>query len=285
MQVKVLTWIQGARPKTLLIGLASIMTGIALVLQAGFWPKWDLLIWTASSGLLFQIGANLANDYYDYLQGADTATRVGFTRLAANGQVSLRLLRRAIFLTLAAAVSCTIPLLWKEGIPILLLALFFTAAALFYTKGKHSLAYIGLAEVAVFFFFGPLAILTTYYLQTHALPLHAFLLSLPTGLLAAAVVLVNNLRDVDTDRHAQKKTLCVRLGPRFGQWLYTLLLITSIGIATLGGALTPLLGLATACLTVPLIKTVWSYVDPAELNTLLANTARFLFFFSCLYFL
>ncbi|MDP3068720.1 MAG: 1,4-dihydroxy-2-naphthoate polyprenyltransferase [Opitutaceae bacterium] len=204
-------WIEAARPRTLPAAVAPVLVGSALAWRDGTWVP-------AAAGLclgfalLVQIGTNLANDYYDFLRGADTAARVGPRRAVAAGLVAPATMRRAMIAVFAAAFLCGLGLLAWGGPWLLAIGIASIVCGVAYTGGPWPLAYVGLGDVFVFLFFGLVAVGGTYFVQAGRLTADALLAGVPIGLLAANILVVNNYRDAETDAVAGKHTLVVRLG-------------------------------------------------------------------------
>jgi 1,4-dihydroxy-2-naphthoate octaprenyltransferase len=234
-------------------------------------------LFTFLTGLSIQIATNFANDYFDFLKGADTAARKGPRRVTQAGLVSLPTMKRAVFIAFAFAAVCSLYLAYQAGPVILLLALLYILLSLAYTAGPFPLAYLGLGDLFVLFFYGAGATLITYYLQTHIVSLDAAILGLSPGLISTAILTVNNLRDVDEDRKSNKKTVCVRFGERFGRIEYTVCWIAGCSIPCFYGYYLQLLTLIPAL--VPL-KAVWTVENKTLLNVTLAQTGKLLLLFS-----
>jgi 1,4-dihydroxy-2-naphthoate octaprenyltransferase len=228
--------------------------------------------------LLIQIGANLANDVFDFERGADTDQRVGPPRATQLGLLTARQMRIGTAAAFAAAVVVGIYLVAVGGWPIVFIGAFSIAAGLAYTGGPFAFGYHGLGDIAVFLFFGVIAVGGTYYVQALVLPSFALAASLPIGAFATAVLVVNNLRDVETDRIAGKRTLVVRFGRRAARFEYAGLLIFAYGMlpvlwlagASAASAIAPLFTFPFAA---RLMRTVMSASDGATLNVALARTA------------
>jgi 1,4-dihydroxy-2-naphthoate octaprenyltransferase len=180
-----------------------------------------LFLWTALFSLLMQIGTNLANDAFDFLKGADTPARTGPPRAVQQGWITPQAMLRTASVTFAIAFMIAIPLMIIAGpwsLPITLLAI---ACGILYTGGPKPFGYLGLGELLVLIFFGPIATCGTYLLQTGTITKAALIASLAPGLFSCALLIANNLRDETTDRIAYKKTLVVRFGSLFGKLEYT----------------------------------------------------------------
>jgi len=237
-----------------------------------------------TAALLIQIGTNFANDAEDFERGADTGERAGPLRAAQAGLLSTTALRAATFAAFAAAALIGLYLIARGGWPIAILGLLALLAGYAYTGGPVPLGYRGLGDPLVFLFFGVFAVWGTHRVQTLGPSDLALAASVPIGLLATALIAVNNLRDIDTDRGAGKRTLAVRLGPSGARWYYALLLAGSYAAlpvlrwlgAPAAAALLPLL-------TIPLAWRLWQKArtqEGAALNQVLAGTARLELFFA-----
>ncbi len=276
-------WVLAARPKTLPAAVAPVIAGTAVAYYEDgvHWISAVLAILTA---LLLQVAANFANDALDFRRGADTGERLGPTRVTASGMVSAEGVMRATAVTLALAVVTGLPLVFRGGWPILLLGLAAIVCAVAYTGGPFPLGYLGLGEVFVFIFFGLAAVAGTAYIQTGELTALALAMSVPIGALAVGILIVNNLRDIETDRAAGKKTLAVRLGARNTRLEYGVML-------AIAGA-SPVVFWAVGWLDWPVVLTLvwwpfgvalWNQISVRtgrELNPTLGNTGRALLVYS-----
>jgi len=271
-------WWQAARPRTLPAGAAPVMLGTALAFSHDAARPLAAALALATA-LLLQVGANLANDVLDFERGADTAGRLGPPRAVQQGLVSARAMRRATAAVLAAAALSGAGLVALGGWPLALLGLCCIAAALAYTGGPFPLAYHGLGDAAVFLFFGPVAVGGTYWVQAQALPPGVLAASVPCGLLAASILVVNNLRDVESDARVGKRTLAVRLGPGIMRLLSAALWLGAAGwtlALVVAGAL-PAAALGAAAVTFPVarrVRAVLRGLAGPPLNAVLADTAR-----------
>ncbi len=275
-----------ARPRTLPAAVAPVLVGTALAQTNG---SIDLIAFAAAmlGALFIQVGTNLSNDYSDARRGADTEDRLGPVRVTAGGLVPPRQVLVATYLSFAAAVLCGIYLIAVAGPVLLLIGAASILAGILYTGGPRPYGYEGLGEVFVFLFFGVVAVTGSYYVQRQALPWEAFVLAVPVGLLASAILVVNNVRDLDTDRRAGKRTLAVRLGRERTRMLYAAMLIASyltVALPLVLGALTAwlLLPWLTAPLAARLQRTVRTHADGPTLNAALAGTGQLEFFFCVL---
>ncbi len=234
--------------------------------------------------ILLQIAANLANDVADFRRGADTAARLGPVRVTQSGLIRPERVATATAVVLALAAIPGLYLVWRGGPLLAGLGLLAMLAAVAYTAGPKPFGYLGLGEVFVFLFFGPVAVIGTAYVMTGAVEPLSVAASLPMGCLITAILVVNNLRDIDTDRVAGKRTLAVRIGREATRREYAAL----IGVAYLAPLAMVLLGLAapwvalawvTAPLAIVLVRQVWS-VSERALNPVLGGTARLCLWFA-----
>jgi 1,4-dihydroxy-2-naphthoate octaprenyltransferase len=235
--------------------------------------------------ILIQIGTNLANDYSDAKRGADTADRLGPVRVTSSGLVAPRRVLVATWVAFAAAVAAGAYLAVEVGPEILAVGAASILAGVLYTGGPRPYGYEGLGELFVFLFFGLVAVNGSYYVQLEELDWLPFALSIPVGLLAAAILVVNNVRDLDTDRRAGKRTLAVRLGRERARGLYAALVWGAYGALPVAllvgdGPWWPLLALVS--LPLAPFGAVRSHTDGPSLNRALADTGRLLAVFSLL---
>ena len=275
------------RPPTLPAAVGPVLVGLAVGLAHGAFRP---LTAAAALGvaLLLQVAANLANDLFDFRSGADTPDRLGPPRAAALGLLTQRELGAGIVVVLGLAGLVGLYLVSIGGLPILLLGLLAMVSALAYTGGPWPYGYHGLGEVFVFAFFGLVAVAGTTYLQTGRLELLAIAAAIPIGAIVTSILVVNNLRDIGTDRRAAKRTLAVCLGERATVLEYVLLLAVAyaspVALVALGWAGPPaLLPLASVPLAVPLVRSVQGGGDPRRLNPVLRGTARLSLVFAVLF--
>jgi 1,4-dihydroxy-2-naphthoate octaprenyltransferase len=267
-------WLAAARPRTLTAAAAPVMVGLALAQRTGH-VRAMLGLMTLLAALLIQIGTNLANDYFDFVAGADTEARLGPLRVTQAGLVEPSTVRNAALgvLGLAALIGCY--LVRVGGWPILSIGIVSLVAAIAYTAGPWPLAYNGLGDAFVFVFFGLAAVNGTVFLQTGTATSLSIAASIPIACLVTAILVVNNLRDVDTDGRAGKRTLAVQFGRGFARAEYGGLvaiafLMTPV-LAWLGGTML-LLPIAAAPLAFGEIRAICRRTG-AELNQSLARTA------------
>jgi len=279
-------WILAARPKTLPAALSPVVVGTALAFADGGFGLLPALA-AAAGALLLQILSNFANDYSDFFRGADTPDRLGPVRVTSAGLISPDALRRGIIVVIALAVLIGLYLVWIGGWPILLVGVAAILAALAYTGGPFPFGYYGLGELFVFLFFGVVAVCGTYYVQTLTLTPPVMTASVAVGALITAILVVNNYRDLETDRRAGKRTLAVRLGRRGTQIEYAALFVVAYAVPPvlwLAMQMSPLVlaPLLTLPLAVRLIRTLAAATDGPTLNKTLAGTAQAGLFFSLL---
>jgi 1,4-dihydroxy-2-naphthoate octaprenyltransferase len=281
-------WLMAARPRTLPAAVAPVLVGTAAAVQwAGELPRLGAFLAALIGSIFIQIGTNLANDYSDARRGADTADRLGPVRVTSTGLVTPQRVLRATWVAFAVAVACGIYLAVVAGPVILLIGVFSIAAGVLYTGGPRPYGYAGLGELFVFLFFGLVAVNGSYYVQLEELATLPLGLSIALGFLATAILVVNNVRDAETDRRAGKMTLAVRVGRANAVRLYELLVLGAFLALplTLWAADTqcwPLLGLLALPLALRPIQVVRSHTDGPALNGALAATGALLGVFSLL---
>ena len=216
-------WAIAARPRTLPAAIAPVIVGTAAAIKVGMFQPLSATV-ALLVALLLQVAANLANDGFDFARGADTDDRVGPLRVTQRGLLSYREVMLGTAAVAALAVFCGSYLAYRGGWPILLAGIIAVVVMLGYTGGPVPLGYHGLGEVAVFVFFGLVGVCGTYYVQALSLSRLAGGLSIAVGALTAAILVANNLRDIHTDRRANKRTLAVLLGARAATIEYGVLL-------------------------------------------------------------
>ncbi len=279
-------WLTASRPKTLGAAVGPVVMGTAAAAAAG-----GLHIPSAVAALLgallIQVGTNLANDYFDYKRGADSEERIGPVRVTQAGLVDPPQVLKATVLVYGAAVLVGAYLAARAGWPVVIIGLSSILWGILYTAGPLPLGYVGLADPFVLVYFGPVAVAGTYYVQCLSVDWRVAAVGFAPGLFSVGILTVNNLRDIEGDRRAGKKTLAVRLGRRGARIQYT--------ICILLGALLPLIvGLAAAwppvrsgalCASVllaaaPVLRTVWRKDTGHDLNRALAQTGFLLLLLS-----
>ena len=267
-----------ARPRTLPAAVAPVLVGTALAATEGTF-RWLTFVAAMLGALFIQVGTNLSNDYSDARRGADTEDRLGPVRVTAGGLVPPRQVLVATYVAFGVAVLAGIYLIATAGWELLLVGAASILAGVLYTGGPRPYGYEGLGEVFVFLFFGVVAVTGSYFAQTEQLTWEAFVLAVPVGLLAAAILVVNNVRDLETDRRAGKRTLAVRLGRGRARALYAAMVYGAFVAAVLpwllgSDELSAWLALAVLALplAVPVVAIVRSRTDGPSLNGALART-------------
>ncbi len=271
-------WIMAARPATLPAAVSPVVVGTAL---AAFHGVMEALPAAAAllGALLIQIATNLANDYFDHRKGGDSHDRVGPTRVVQAGLLAPRQVLNATLLVLGAAIVVGLYLVWVGGLPILIVGVVSLICAVAYTGGPFPLAYHGLGDLFVMVFFGFVAVAGTYWVQAGDLEPGVWLAGAGVGSLTTALLVVNNLRDIETDARAGKRTLAVRLGADGTRAEFVLLVLVTAAVPPIGvgflewpaWTLLALFGLGPALRTV---DTVFHYRRPADLNRALGEVAR-----------
>jgi 1,4-dihydroxy-2-naphthoate octaprenyltransferase len=271
-------WLMAARPRTLPAAIAPVLVGTAL---AGFQHVFHPLRFAATlvGAILIQVGANLSNDYSDARRGADAEDRLGPVRVTAGGLVPPRQVLVATYLTFALAVLVGVYLIVVAGWILLAIGAASILAGVLYTGGPRPYGYEGLGEAFVFTFFGVVAVAGSYFVQVKHLDWEAFALSVPVGLLAAAILVVNNVRDIDSDRRAGKRTLAVRLGRRRTRIMFAATLVLAFVLALVTWAFGPLTPWVALCwlaipLAIGLCRLVFTHTDGPSLNEALARTGQ-----------
>jgi len=279
-------WLLASRPKTLSAAAAPVLVGTACASARGQ-VQWGPALAALLGALLLQIGANFANDVFDFEKGADTAERLGPTRAVQAGLLSARSMRRGMWLVFALALAIGVYLTTVSGPVILLIGCASIASAIAYTGGPYPLGYHGLGDVFVFIFFGLVAVCGTTLVEIGHVPGLAVASAIPVGALATAILVVNNLRDRVTDLGAGKRTLAVRYGRGFALGQYRSLIavsyLTPLGLA-LSGSTGPEVMLSWLSLPLALkTERAVSKTEGRALNPLLAATAKLLAIFGLLF--
>jgi 1,4-dihydroxy-2-naphthoate octaprenyltransferase len=279
-------WLMAARPRTLPAAIAPVLVGTAAAIQlAGELPRVGAFLAALIGSIFIQIGTNLANDYSDAKRGADTIERLGPVRVTAAGLVAPRSVLVATWLAFTIAVAAGIYLATVAGWVIIAVGAASIAAGVLYTGGPRPYGYAGLGELFVFLFFGLVAVNGSYYVQLEELEWLPFGLSVAVGCLATGILVVNNVRDIDTDRRAGKNTLAVRLGRPAARRLYVGLVVAAyLALVNIllgnDGPWWALLGLLSAPLAIPPARAVLTRTDGPALNGALAGTGALLGAFS-----
>jgi 1,4-dihydroxy-2-naphthoate octaprenyltransferase len=291
-------WLMAARPQTLPAAAAPVLVGTGLAVREGVFAPLPALAALVGAALI-QVGTNLANDYYDAVRGADTDDREGFTRVTQAGLIAPERVRRATVATFGAAVLVGTYLVVVGGLPILVVGILSLVSGYAYTGGPYPLGYHGLGDLFVFVFFGLVAVTGTFYVQAvtavagvplsvpaGTVPVDAVLASLAPAAISTNVLVVNNVRDLETDRRAGKRTLAVRLGYRGSRAQFVGLLVLAylvpVALFVRGDDLAVLAPLATLPLSVALARTLATETGGDALNPALERTGKLLFAHSAL---
>ena len=293
-------WVMAARPQTLPAAAAPVIVGTGLAVHEGLFASFAALMAFVGAALI-QIGTNFANDYYDAIKGADTEDREGFTRVTQSGLIPPERVKLATIVTFALAILSGTYLVYVGGVPILVIGLVSVFCGWAYTGGPYPLGYHGLGDLFVFVFFGVIAVMGTFYVQaaavladplTTAIPpgtvtVEAFVASLPIAGISTAILVVNNVRDRETDAETGKRTLAVRFGYGWSRVEYVALLalayvvpawfwfVAGYGLAVF----LPLLSLPYAALVT---RTVLTRTDGRALNPALEQTGKLLVLYAVL---
>jgi 1,4-dihydroxy-2-naphthoate octaprenyltransferase len=280
------TWVLAARPQTLSTALVPVAVGSASAFSEGGFHALPAFV-ALFSAMWIQIGTNFANDLFDFQKGADTEERIGPVRATQSGLVTPGQMRAAVITAFAIAFFSGLYLVYIGGWVILAIGVLSILAGLAYTGGPYPLGYHGLGDLFVFIFFGLVAVTGTHYVQTLSFSPRALALSVPIGLLATAVLIVNNIRDIDTDAKAGKRTMAVRLGRQntriyfaltlLGAWI-CLPLFWALGITDVWILLPTVMTSKAAAI----IKIVATHTDGPNLIAALVETARLGVFFGLL---
>lgn len=280
--MKILLWLRIIRPQTLFASLVPVLVG--LIIASGSQPSGTFelnaltAVITVICALSLQILSNLINDYYDFIRGSDKAGRAGFKRALAEGEVNVEQMRRACFITLAVALITGLYLVIAGGWPILLAGVTAIIFAWLYTATSHSLSYLGIADIFAFLYYGVIASCGTTYLQTHTFCLTSFHAGAVCGLISMCVLMINNLRDIESDRAAGKRTLPVRLGKHGAEAVMAVevLLMPLFAYLAFGFSIPMLIGPAAIILFVAVLKAKGAQYNRCLLCTGLMNVLYYL---------
>jgi 1,4-dihydroxy-2-naphthoate octaprenyltransferase len=278
-------WLLAARPKTLLAALSPVAIGTQMALVDGEFHLLALLT-TLLCAISIQIGTNFSNDYYDFHQGADTESRKGPARAVQSGLISSRAMLIATIIAFTFAGGSAWLLYLRAGWPFLLLGALSIVLGIAYTAGRFSLAYLGIADPFVLIFFGPVAVAGTQYIQSLQFDGSTILAGLGPGLISTGLLVVNNLRDIDEDRGANKRTLAVRFGARFSRYQYAICIVFAAIVPAIFAISQGSWGPAIASFVIIpglfLIRKVWRS-SGTELCPCLGMTAGILLLFTVLF--
>jgi 1,4-dihydroxy-2-naphthoate octaprenyltransferase len=280
-------WCLAARPKTLWAGFVPVIIGGALAYDSGNFHSLAFVA-AALGALLIQIGTNFANDLFDFLKAADSDERLGPLRATQAGLVTPAQMKIATAATFTLAIIIGVYLVLRGGTPVVIIGLVSITLGLLYTGGPIPLGYLGLGDIFVLIFFGPVAVAGTYYVVTLDINPTVLVAGLPPGMISTAILTVNNIRDIDTDRRCGKRTLAVRYGLSFARYEYLLM--------TAGGIIFPLfifladkshpgiiLSLLTLIVAFPSIRKVMTGLSGYALNDILESTGQILALFGVLF--
>ncbi len=278
-------WLLAARPKTLLAALSPVAIGTQMALVDDEFHLLALLT-TLLCAISIQIGTNFCNDSYDFHQGADTESRKGPARAVQSGFISPRAMLIATIIAFAFAGGSAWMLYLRAGWPFLLLGALSIVLGISYTAGRFSLAYLGIADPFVLIFFGPVAVAGTQYIQSFQFDGSTILAGLGPGLISTGLLVVNNLRDIDEDRGANKRTLAVRFGATFSRYQYAICIVGAAIVPAIFAISQGSWGPAIASFVIipglVLIRKVWRS-SGAELRPCLGMTAGILLLFTVLF--
>lgn len=283
---KIETWVEAARPKTLAAAFVPVLVGSSIAYNHNTFDWLPSLV-ALLCAFLIQIGTNFANDYFDYVKGADTEERVGFKRATSEGLISADEMKLATVYTMALAFLFGLYLVWHAGWVILALGIASLVFGVLYTGGPFPLGYNGLGDLFVFIFFGIVAVMGTYYVNALEWSTTSFFASLAVGALSVNILVVNNLRDVEQDGPAGKNTLGVLLGEDALRWEYLLMLILAFSVPFymyfhLSYAFNIFLPLLSFPFALNLLKVIWTETEKSKLNKTLEHTAQYMTLFGIL---
>lgn len=284
---KIRIWIDAARPKTLAAAFVPVVVGSSLAYHDGFF-SWLPSLVALICAFLIQIGTNFANDYFDFIKGADNEDRIGFERATAQGLVTAGQMKIAMLLTMAIAFIAGLYLVWHAGWVILVIGIASLVFGVLYTGGPFPLGYNGLGDLFVFIFFGIVAVLGTYYVNALQWSAASFWASLAVGALSTNILVVNNLRDVEQDGPAGKNTLGVLFGEAALKWEYVVMLAIAVSIPFylfFKAGFSPIIILPYISLPfgIYLVNNVWNEKKKSNLNKTLEQTAQFMTLFGILF--
>ena len=286
-KLKINIWFMAIRPRTLPAAAAPVLIGTAMALMVAKINIGIFLV-TLAAALLIQIGTNLANDYFDFIKGTDNKERRGPTRVMQAGLLTKKEVGISIVVVFSLALICGGFLTFIGGLPIVIIGVLAIVFGIFYTAGPRPLGYIGLGDIFVLIFFGPVAVGGTFYLQTLEINLPSIIAGLAPGFLSVAILVDNNLRDLETDKKSGKKTLIVRFGYRFGiiEYFFCIIitfLIPIILVLMTHGHFFSLISILGIIPAIWLLKKIASRPEPGTLIKILASTGNILMVYSILF--
>jgi len=272
-----------SRPKTLTTSIAPVIVGSAFAVSDNNYDL-KIFLYTLFAAILIQVGTNFANDLYDYLKGADNDDRVGPVRAVQAKLISVQSMKYLMIGTFFMAILCGIPLVIRGGYPILIIGLVSIISGYAYTAGPYPLGYNGWGDLFVFCFFGPIAVCGTYFLQTLSISTESIIAGSILGCLSVTLLCVNNIRDVDTDKKAGKRTLAVRISPQFVKIMFIgLFLLSYLFSIYLSLSLNTKVFLILIALTTPLFFNLSRDIlslKSDKLNNLLGKVSSYIIIYS-----
>jgi len=279
-------WGLAIRPRTLPAAAAGVVMGSALAWRDGFF-RMDAALACLFAALLLQIGSNLANDVFDFERGTDTPERLGPTRVTQAGLLTPSQVKAGMGVVFSIAAFLGLYLAWLGGLPIILIGVAAIISAIAYTGGPFPLGYHGLGDIFVFIFFGLAAVAGTYYVQAGSVSVAAWWMTIPPGLIITAILVVNNLRDLENDRKVGKHTLAVRLGERATKIQYLICMVVAyliLPVVAWMGIISwfSLLAWGSLPIAIRAARTVFTQKG-RPLNAALAGTGQAAFVFSVLF--
>ncbi len=273
-------WMEAIRPKTLVASIAPVVIGISLAISDGFFEFFPSIA-TLLAAILIQIGTNLANDYYDFVRGADNEDRIGPTRVSQAGLIDPKKIQYAMVFSLVLALLFGVYLVGIGGWVVAVIGSVSILCAVGYTAGPLAFAYNGLGDIFVFVFFGPVAVGGTYWVQSEMLAGDVVLAGVGIGALTTLILITNNMRDIETDKVAGKNTLAVRMGLKASRVEYVVLLIIALITPVIGatsfdwpGYWSVLVALLTFMFAISPLRLIMGSNDPKVLMLALPSTAR-----------
>ena len=280
------TWVLAIRPRTLPAAASGVVVGCALAWRDDV-LNWEAALACLSAALLLQIGSNLANDVFDFERGTDTPERLGPTRVTQTGLLTAAQVKYGMAIVFGLAALLGFYLTWLGGWPVIIIGVASILSAIAYTGGPFPLGYHGLGEIFVFIFFGLASVVGTYYVQAGLVVPAVWWMAVPPGLIITAILVVNNLRDLETDRKGGKHTLAVRLGEKNSKLEYLLCMLVAYLIMPIAAwlGIVPWYSLLT-WISLPLaIKSAWMVFTQKgrPLNSVLASTGQTALLFSLLF--
>lgn len=272
------TWILASRPKTLWAAFVPVILGSSLALFDGHFVTWVAVL-TLIIAIGIQIATNFVNDLSDFEKGADTETRQGPLRVVQAGLVSPTVMKKAVFLVFGLSFFLGLILVYRAGWPILLIGVLSILSGILYTAGPKPLGYLGLGDLFVLVFFGPVAVGGSYYVHSLEWSWQPLIIGLIPGLFSVALLSVNNLRDADEDALVDKRTLAVRFGKTFARWEYVFSILLACAIPIMIYASTGEHRMAIAAtfailFAIPSFSIVLKESSGEKLNPILGQTAK-----------